>query len=125
MGKVIRMPSQVERLSIVETKVQHMDSKLDDLKIDVKEMHDCLDKTRDGLNERLDEMIEEYRANRNKFYENAKELHEDEQREHRELNKKIEDLQQFKQKWVYMTMGGVAVLGWVSGHLDKILGFVK
>jgi uncharacterized coiled-coil DUF342 family protein len=125
MGKVIRMPSQVERLSIVETKVQHMDSKLDDLKIDVKEMHDCLDKTRDGLNERLDEMIEEYRANRNKFYENAKELHEDEQREHRELNKKIEDLQQFKQKWVYMTMGGVAVLGWVSGHLDKIIGFVK
>jgi uncharacterized coiled-coil DUF342 family protein len=125
MGKVIRMPSQVERLSIVETKVQHMDSKLDDLKIDVKEMHDCLDKTRDGLNERLDEMIEEYRANRNKFYENAKELHEDEQREHRELNKKIEDLQQFKQKWVYMVMGGVAVLGWITGHLDKILGFVK
>jgi hypothetical protein len=70
-------------------------------------------------------MIEEYRANRNKFYENAKELHEDEQREHRELNKKIEDLQQFKQKWVYMVMGGVAVLGWITGHLDKILGFVK
>jgi hypothetical protein len=52
-------------------------------------------------------------------------LHEDEQREHRELNKKIEDLQQFKQKWVYMVMGGVAVLGWITGHLDKILGFVK
>lgn len=125
MGKVIRMPSQLERLSVVETKVQHMDSKLDELKIDVKDMHDCLDKTRDGLNERLDEMIEEYRANRSKFYEHADSLHKDEQKEHKELRDKITELQQFKQKWVYMFMGGVAVIGWLSGHLDTILGFVK
>jgi chromosome segregation ATPase len=125
MGRVIRMASQVERLSIVEVKVQHIDGKLDDLKGDVKEMHDCLDATRDGLNERLDKMLEEYRINRDKFYENAKALHEDEKKEHKELHTKITELQQFKQKWVYMFMGGVAVLGWVTGHLDKILGFLK
>lgn len=125
MGKVIHMPSQIERLGIVETKVQHMDSKLDDLKIDVKEMHDCLDQTRDGFNERLDKMIEEYRTNRDKFYEHSRELHEDGKKDHQDLYGKISELEKFKQKWVYMVMGGVAVLGWVSGHLDQILGFLK
>jgi len=125
MGKVIRMASQAERLGIVETKVQHIDEKLDDLKTDVQQMHDCLDKTRDGLNERLDKMLEEYRENRDRFYENAKALHDDEKKEHKELHAKISELQQFKQKWVYMFMGGVAVLGWVTGHLDKILGLLK
>jgi uncharacterized coiled-coil DUF342 family protein len=125
MGKVIHMASQTERLGIVETKVQHIDGKLDDLKNDVKEMHDCLDATRDGFNERLDKMLEEYRENRDKFYVHAKELHEDGKKDHKDLYGKISELEKFKQKWVYMVMGGLAVLGWVSGHLDKIIGFVK
>ena len=53
MGKVIKMPTQAERLGIVETKVENLDSKLDDLKLDVKEMHDCLDKTRYLLADKL------------------------------------------------------------------------
>jgi uncharacterized coiled-coil DUF342 family protein len=125
MGKVIHMASQAERLGIVETKVQHIDEKMDELKTDVKEMHDCLDKTRDGLNERLDKMLEEYRENRDRFYLHAKELHEDGKKDHQDLYSKISELEKFKQKWVYMTMGGLAVLGWVSGHLEEILGFIK
>jgi hypothetical protein len=125
MGKVIHMASQAERLGIVETKVHHIDEKMDELKNDVKEMHDCLDKTRDGLNERLDKMLEENRENRERFYESTKALHEDGKKDHKDLYNKISELEKFKQKWVYMVMGGVAVLGWITGHLDKILGFVK
>lgn len=125
MGEIIRMASQAERLSVVETKVQHIDEKIDDLKRDVLEMHDCLDKTRDGLNERLDQMLEEYRLNRDKFYEHANKLHEDEKAEHKALTSKIEELEKFKSKWVYMILGGVAVLGWVSGHINQISAFLK
>ena len=50
------MTTTAERIGIVETKVQNLDEKLDDLKVDVKDMHDCLDKTRNGLTEKLDEM---------------------------------------------------------------------
>jgi hypothetical protein len=70
-------------------------------------------------------MLEEYRENRDRFYLHAKELHEDGKKDHSDLYSKISELEKFKQKWVYMVMGGVAVLGWVSGHLDKIIGFVK
>ncbi len=125
MGKVIRMASQAERLSVVETKVQHIDEKIDDLKKDVAEMHDCLDKTRDGLNERLDQMLEEYRVNRDKFYDHANKLHEDEKAQHKVMTAKIEELEKFKSKWVYTILGGVAVLGWVSGHIDQIAAVLK
>ena len=41
------MVTVAERLGIVETKVVNLDEKLDDIKNNVKEMHDCLDKNRD------------------------------------------------------------------------------
>ncbi len=125
MGEIIRMASQAERLGIVETKVQHIDEKIDDLKVDVKDMHDCLDRTRDGLNERLDQMIEEYRANRDRFYEHANNLHKAEKAEHAELAAKIDSLEKFKSKWTYLALGGVAVMGWVSGHIDQIAAVLK
>ena len=40
------MATTTERLGIVETKVENLGEKLDDIKVDVKEMHDCLDRTR-------------------------------------------------------------------------------
>jgi flagellar capping protein FliD len=46
----------VERLSVVETKVENLDEKIDELKIDVKQMHDCLDRTRDELKHQFLEM---------------------------------------------------------------------
>ena len=125
MGEIIRMPSQAERLSVVETKVQHIDEKIDDLKKDVQDMHDCLDKTRDSLHERLDQMLEEYRINRDKFYEHAEKMHQDEKAEHKAMTAKIEELEKFKNKWVYMILGGAAVLGWVSGHIDTITKFLS
>ena len=47
------MASTIERLGIVETKVSNLDEKLDDLKIDVKDVHDCLDRTRDEVSNQL------------------------------------------------------------------------
>jgi chromosome segregation ATPase len=100
------MATTVERISIVETKVENLSEKMDDLKVDVKDMHDCLDKTRDSLVEKLNEM---YTASCD---------------QHAELAKKIGNLEQIRQKMVWMVAGGVAFAGILSGHMDKVLAFL-
>lgn len=99
------MATTVERLGIVETKVENLGEKLDDLKVDVKEMHDCLDKTRDDLKSQLEVM---YNASCE---------------QHAELAKKISELEKIRQKTMWMVAGGVAALGIFSGHLKEILAF--
>jgi hypothetical protein len=94
------MASTAERLGIVETKVHILDEKLDDLKIDVKDVHDCLDKTRDDLTEQLKTMY------------NASCM------QHEELAKEIGKLKSQRDKWVWLAAGGLAALGWASGHLE-------
>ena len=100
------MATTVERIGIVETKVENLSDKMDDLKVDVKEMHDCLDKTRDALSEKLEEM---YGASCN---------------QHAELAAKIGDLEKVRQKVIWMAAGAVAFAGILSGHLEKILAFL-
>ena len=100
------MATTVERIGIVETKVENLSEKMDDLKVDVRDMHDCLDKTRDSLIEKLDEM---YTASCD---------------QHAELAKKISNLEQIRQKMVWMVAGGVAFAGILSGHMDKVLAFL-
>ena len=96
-----------ERVSVLETKVDNIEDKIDDLKADVKEMHDCLDITRDLLAAQLKEMSCES------------------VRQHDDLGKKIKELEQFKQKWVYLLAGGVAALGWVTAHSETLMGLFK
>jgi SMC interacting uncharacterized protein involved in chromosome segregation len=101
------MASAAERLGIVETKVVNLDSKMDELKVDVKEMHDCLDQTRDLLADKL------------------KEMSDASGKQHSELAKKIADMEKLKDKWTYATMGGIVVVGWLSAHTDRILAILK
>ena len=96
------MATSQERIGVLETRVEGINEKIDTLKADVKEMHDCLDKTRDDLSAKLDKM-----------YEASCEQHAD-------LNRKIERMEKFKDKWTYMAWGGLAVVGFLAGHIDKI-----
>jgi chromosome segregation ATPase len=96
------MATVVERVGVLETKVQHIDEKIDDLKVDVKDMHDCLDRTRDTLSETLSAMRTESTA------------------QHNELAGKIKDLEKQKQKLMMYGMVGLAFiagLGW-TGQLS-------
>ena len=100
------MATTVERIGIVETKVENLNGKLDELKTDVKDMHDCLDKTRDSLVEKLELM---YGASCE---------------QHAQLAEKIGDLEKVRQKVVWMVAGAVAFAGILSGHFEKILAFL-
>ena len=122
---VAQLAALPERVSVLETQVDNINEKLVDLKADVKEMHDCLDQTRDLLADKLEKMQEEYRKNSGKYFEHADKLHAEDQLAHQTLDKKIKELEAFKTKWVYMTAGGIAVLGFMSGHATALSNFFK
>ena len=96
------MATVAERVSVVEVQVANLDEKLDDIKVDVKELHNCLDRTGDNLTKTLAEMREES-CN-----------------QHNQLAGKIVELEKSKQKLMMYGMVGlafVAGLGW-TGQLN-------
>jgi predicted nucleic acid-binding Zn-ribbon protein len=98
---VAQLTALPERVAVVEIKVEAINEKLSDIKADVKEMHDCLDNTRDLLAEQLKVMAE---ASNN---------------QHAELAAKIGDLERIKNKYTTYAMIGLAFIagtGWLSGH---------
>lgn len=97
------MASTAERLGIVETKVINLDSKIDDLKVDVKEMHDCLDNTRDLLADQLKIMAE------------------NSSKQHAEMSKKIADMEKLKDRWTFTVAGVLVAVGWISAHGTDII----
>jgi dsDNA-specific endonuclease/ATPase MutS2 len=97
------MATTAERLGIVETKVENLNGKMDELKVDLRDVHDCLDRTRDDLTEKLDKM---YNASCD---------------QHSALSAEISNLKKEKDKVVWFVGGAIALLGWLSGHSDKIL----
>ncbi len=101
------MPTTAERLGIVETKVENLNEKLDEIKGEVKEMHDCLDRTRDDLTTKLDTM---YNASCD---------------QHKALAQELDQIKKDKDRLVWLVGGGIAVLGWLSGHSDKIADIIK
>lgn len=112
--------STPERVSVLETKVDNIEEKIDGIKDDIKEMHDCLDRTGETIDKKLCEMQAEYRQNSSKFFDHANSLHEEDQNAHKELAKKIADLEAFKNKWATRAMIAMSFLagaGWL-GHVD-------
>jgi uncharacterized coiled-coil protein SlyX len=108
-----------ERVSVLETQVENISEKLVDLKADVKEMHDCLDQTRDLLADKLEKMQEEYRANAGRYFEHADKLHAEDVLSHVKMSSRIEELEKIKSKWTMYAMATLAFLagaGWLSGH---------
>jgi SMC interacting uncharacterized protein involved in chromosome segregation len=96
------MATTAERLGIVETKVANLDEKIDDIRTDIKEVHDCLDRTGLELKAQLSSM------------------HESSCQQHNELSTKIKEMEKAKDKLMMYGMIAVAFiagLGW-TGELN-------
>ena len=101
------MPTVAERVSVVEVQVANLDEKIDDIKADVNQLGV-------GITQRLDQMYDASCTQHSELAASIKSTHT-------ELDAKISELQQFKQKWMYMILGGLAVIGFVSGHFENIV----
>jgi flagellar capping protein FliD len=96
------MATVVERVGVLEIKVQHVDEKIDDIKVDIKDVHDCLDRTGDALKTQLSSM------------------HDESCRQHNELAAKIASMEKAKDKMMlYGAIGAafIAGAGW-SGAIN-------
>jgi SMC interacting uncharacterized protein involved in chromosome segregation len=94
------MATTPERLGIVETKVQNLEGKIDELKEDVHEGHK-------DLKTQLETMYDASCS------------------QHAALAKELNSLKQEKDKWVWFVAGAIAVMGWVSGHTETIMKFIS
>jgi len=126
---VAQLAALPERVSVLETKVENIDEKLVDLKGDVKDMHDCLDQTRDKVMAELGKMQDEYRANSGKYFEHADKLHAEDVATHGKLADRIGELEKVKNKYTMYAMALLAFLagaGWLNSvsfpHILKFLG---
>ena len=102
-SQITALPTTNERVSVLEERVGNMDEKVDEIKTDVKELNQTLQSNKIDLLSALKEMRTESTM------------------QHNELAGKINDLEQFRIRWLYMILGGIAVLGWLSGNWDSIL----
>lgn len=100
------MATTVERIGIVETKVENLNEKMDELKVDVRDMHDCLDRTRDDIKSQLAEMYDASCT------------------QHAELAKKISDLEKAKEKWTWIGAGIIGAGGFFAGHAELLLKLI-
>lgn len=89
-----------ERIGVVETKVENLNEKLDDLKKDVCE-------SKDEIKEQLENIA--------KSAEDA----------HTTLTEKITHLEKIKDKWFWFFTGAVAVISWALGHTGLIAKILR
>lgn len=117
-----------ERVGVLEARVENINEKIVEVKDDIKEMHDCLDRTRDSVMDKLGDMTDEYRTNAAKYYEHANQLNEQQSAQHQELAGKIKELEKIKTKYTMYAMAVMAFLAGagILGHKDipSILKFL-
>ena len=118
-----------ERVSVLETKVENINEKLIELKFDVKEMHDCLDLTRDSVMAELNKMQAEYRENSTKYFEHAEKLHAADSVIHDKMDARLDELEKVKNKitmYIMIALAFAAGTGWLNSvsfpHILKFLG---
>jgi predicted metal-dependent peptidase len=131
-----QMAALPERVAVVETKINAMivciesikDSQKD-IRSDVKDVHDCLDNTREMLAEKLEKMQEEYRVNSVKYFEHAEKLHAADGVIHNTMDERLDKLEKLKSKWTTYIMAALAFAagtGWLNAvqfpHILKFLG---
>jgi chromosome segregation ATPase len=118
-----------ERVSVLETQVENINEKLVDLKIDVKEMHDCLDLTRDAVMAELSKMQDEYRSNSVKYFEHSEKLHAADGVIHDKMDTRLDALEKVKSKitmYIMVALAFAAGTGWLNSvsfpHILKFVG---
>ena len=106
-SKTLSLTTVPERVSVLETKVDNIEEKIDDLKMDLKAVSESIDQQAAHTIAILKDMKDVSTV------------------AHIEMANKISNLEKFKEKWIYLIAGGIAVLGWLGPHAEKLLGLLQ
>ena len=131
-----QMATLPERVAVVETKLDAMIECIEsikdsqkDIRSDVKDLHDCLDNTREMLADKLEKMQNEYRVNSTKYFEHAEKLHAADGVIHDKMDVRLDDLEKAKSKitmYIMIALAFAAGTGWLNSvsfpHILKFLG---
>jgi hypothetical protein len=94
-----RVEQAETEIAVLQVQFRNLDEKIDDLKVEVKELHDCLDRNMDETKVIL------------------KEFQETNKKSHDELAEKISGMEKIK----WMLMGAAAVLGATGVEAFKMI----
>jgi len=133
---VAQMATLPERVAVVETKldamvvcIESIKESQKDIRSDVKNVHDCLDNTREMLADKLEKMQDEYRANSGKFFEHTDKQHAADGAIHEKMDARLDDLEKAKSKitmYIMIALAFAAGTGWLNSvsfpHILKFLG---
>lgn len=131
-----QMATLPERVAVVETKldamvvcIESIKESQKDIRSDVKNLHDCLDNTREMLADKLEKMQDEYRVNSGKFFEHTDKLHAADGVIHEKMDARLDDLEKTKNKYTMYIMVALAFAagtGWLNAvsfpHILKFIG---
>ena len=131
-----QMATLPERVAVVETKLDAMIECIEsikdsqkDIRSDVKDLHDCLDNTREMLADKLEKMQNEYRVNSTKYFEHAEKLHAADGVIHDKMDVRLDDLEKAKSKitmYIMIALAFAAGTGWLNSvsfpHILKFFG---
>jgi flagellar capping protein FliD len=100
------MATVTERLGIVETKVENLNEKIDDIKVDIKDVHDCLDQAKNDLKQQLNTMYDTSCA------------------QHTIMSQELSKLKSERDKWVWTGAGILIIISWIISHLEIIKSII-
>ena len=102
-GRTIKMPTQTTKtdIAVLQVQVKNIEQDVSEIKSNLKDMHECLDRNATETRDML------------------KEMREEDTKAHRELGSKVSALE----KWRWMMMGAGVVVGTLG--YDTIANLLK
>ena len=115
----------LERLAKMEAQVETIKEDVKDLKSDIKEIHSRVTTSNREIVDKIDDMQTRLE---HKMNANAK-ISQD---QHEEIRKDVvEDLEKMNhrvsalEQWKWYVIGGAATLGYILGHINEIVKYLK
>ena len=114
-----------ERLAKLEAQVETIKEDVKELKSDLKEVHSRITTSNREIVDKIDDMQtrleHKMQANAQISQDQHAEIKKDVVQDLEKMNSRVSALEQ----WKWYVIGGAAVLGFILGHLNEIVKYIK
>lgn len=115
----------LERLAKMEAQVETIKEDVKDLKSDIKEMHSRVTTSNREIVDKIDDMQtrleHKMQANAQISQDQHAEIKKDVVKDLEKMNHRVSALEQ----WKWYVIGGAATVGYILGHINEIVKYLK